>query len=154
MDEAPHGGNLRKGRVSIPGQTYLVTAVTRGRSKVFTNFDHARTLILTMQRSEREGRVESLAFVIMPDHLHWLFRLQAGTLAELMKQVKGRSAAGTGIPGGIWQKGYHDHALRWDEDLVRVAGYLVANPVRAGLVRNVMDYPHWDGIWFVAENRE
>ena len=34
-----------------------------------------------------------------------------------------------------------------DEDLVAVARYIVANPVRAGLVKNVRDYPHWDAVW-------
>jgi len=28
-----------------------------------------------------------------------------------------------------------------------VARYIVANPLRAGLVESVRDYPHWDAIW-------
>ena len=34
--------------------------------------------------------------------------------------------------GPIWQKGYMDRAIRREEDLVRVARYIVANPLRAG----------------------
>ncbi|MFK5927062.1 MAG: hypothetical protein QM483_10570 [Desulfuromusa sp.] len=48
----------------------------------------------------------------------------------------------------IWQKGYHDHALRDDEDLRQVARYIVANPVRAGLVVRAIDYSHWDAEWY------
>lgn len=147
MDEVPHGKNLRKGRVSVSGQVYLVTTVTRGRRDVFSDFGHARTLIRCLQQVEREDAVENLAFVVMPDHLHWLFRLQGGALAEVMKKVKGRSAAIIGCPGGVWQHGYHDHAVRRDEDLVAMAKYVIANPVRAGLVRRVWNYPHWDAIW-------
>ena len=27
------------------------------------------------------------------------------------------------------------------------ARYVVTNPVRAGLVDNIMEYPHWDAVW-------
>jgi putative transposase len=47
----------------------------------------------------------------------------------------------------IWQTGFHDHALRADEDVVRVARYIVANPLRAGLVSSPGEYPHWDAVW-------
>ena len=45
------------------------------------------------------------------------------------------------------QDGYHDHALRQEEDLRAVARYIIANPVRAGLVERIGDYPHWDAAW-------
>jgi len=31
--------------------------------------------------------------------------------------------------------------------LRRVARYVVANPMRAGLVKQIGDYPLWDAIW-------
>jgi hypothetical protein len=37
--------------------------------------------------------------------------------------------------------------LRKDEDLQTVARYIVANPLRAGLVEKIGDYPLWDAIW-------
>jgi REP element-mobilizing transposase RayT len=47
----------------------------------------------------------------------------------------------------LWQEGYHDHALRQEEDIKQIARYIVANPLRAGLVQSVADYPLWDAIW-------
>ena len=47
----------------------------------------------------------------------------------------------------IWQAGYYDHAIRKDEDIVNIARYIIANPIRAGLVKKVGDYPHWHAIW-------
>ena len=46
--------------------------------------------------------------------------------------------------GGItlWQDGFYDRILRRDEDSLDVAAYIVANPVRAGLVHRVTDYPY------------
>ncbi len=52
-----------------------------------------------------------------------------------------------GCNGPIWQKSYFDRAIRKDEDLRTIARYIIANPLRAGLVAHIGEYPHWDTIW-------
>lgn len=142
---APHARDLRKGRYSELGRAYHVTATTLGRRPVFADFYSARVLIQCLRASDSQRRSETLAFVAMPDHLHWLFVLRQGSLAEVVGAVKSVSAHRLG--GRIWQTGYYDHALREDEDVRRVARYLISNPVRAGLVDRVRDYPHWYAVW-------
>ncbi len=89
---------------------------------------------------------ETLAFVVMPDHVHWLVQLSDGArLGEVVRRFKARVSLLLGT--SVWQRGFHDHALRKDEDLVGVAGYSVADPVRAGLVNRVGEYPDWDAVW-------
>ncbi len=141
-----HSADLRKGRVDLKGQIYLLTTVTHERNPVFAEFALARTCISAMRYQQEQGRVKSLAFVVMPDHLHWLVELQNDSLAAVMKSVKGFVARELGNRK-FWQAGFHDHALRRDEDVKRVARYLVANPVRAGLVDSVWQYPYWDAVW-------
>jgi len=41
----------------------------------------------------------------------------------------------------LWQKGYYEHVLRDEEDSKEIAFYIIANPVRAGLVQSPDDYP-------------
>ena len=55
--------------------------------------------------------------------------------------------AATGDCGQVWQPAYHDHALRAEDDLLVCARYLVANPVRAELVRSAHKYPYWNAVW-------
>ena len=136
---------LRKGRYSESGQIYLVTTVTHKRVAVFDQLTEARLLISRIREDARRGSHQTLAFVVMPDHLHWLLQLQQGSLSSLVGRVKSISARRLG--GQVWQKGFHDHALRQEEDLVALARYVVANPLRAGLVERLGDYPHWDAIW-------
>jgi putative transposase len=82
----------------------------------------------------------------MPDHLHWLFALgDRLPLSRVVGAVKSLSAHRIGHR--IWQTGFHDHALRREEDVLGTARYVVANPLRAGLVRSLRDYPHWDAVW-------
>ncbi len=77
--------------------------------------------------------------------------LQSGELASILRRFKSRAAhainATRGVSGSIWQRGYHDHAVRCDENIKALARYVVANPVRAGLCERVGDYPFWDAAW-------
>lgn len=95
---------------------------------------------------DKLGTVSTLAFVLMPDHLHWL--VQLGDRADIRKVVgRVKSLIARRLDQPVWQPGFYDHALRKDEDVATVARYIVANPLRAGLVSRLGDYPHWDAIW-------
>ena len=137
--------DLRKGRVSLPGTAYHITTVTRHRAPYFAALDNGRKLVRELMVLQAEGRCETLCYVVMPDHLHWLMALRTGTLPDVVRLLKGRSARAIGRT--VWQPNYFDHAVRGDEDLHAMAHYIVANPVRAGLAERIGDYPLWDAIW-------
>lgn len=140
---------LRRGRYSEPGRAYFVTCVVRARQPVFASLAHARALIGEMRALEEGRWVTSQAWVVMPDHVHWLFVLGSrACLSETVRRLKGRSSRRIAhANGALWQAGFHDHALRDGEAFQDVARYIVANPLRAGLVQRLGDYPHWDAVW-------
>ena len=150
MDRA-HAHLLRQGRFSQPDGLYLLTTVTHERQPLFTNLFHARAVIAQMRQSEREHACKSLAWVVMPDHVHWLVELKSATLGSLMRRFKSRSSHALyqlGMPRSkVWQAGYQDRALRREESVRVVAEYIIGNPLRAELVDQVGDYPHWDTAW-------
>ena len=143
--------DLLRGRHSEPGREYLVTAVTDQRKPFLGSFDVARLLTQAFRESHEVAQAEWLAFVVMPDHFHALLRLRQVPLATVMRTVRGTSARrinrSLGRSGRVWQPGYHDRALRSEEDRVAVARYIVANPLRAGLAERLANYPHWDAVW-------
>ncbi len=147
------GNALRKGRFSCPNQICLITVVTHARAPLFTDFNAARKLIAELHQSDSGQLTSTLAWVVMPDHMHWLFGLgEHVPLAKLLQRIKGRSAKSInetlnaqGQP--IWQKGYHDRAIRREEDLKAIARYILANPLRAGITDKLASYPHWDTVW-------
>lgn len=146
-----HSQRLRFGRFSEPGRIYLLTTQVHGREPLFADFNLGRMLVGELRAAHEQGWVDSLAWVLMPDHLHWLVRLEAHSLEQLLRRVKTNSARRInqrlGRTGRVWQAGYHDRALRQDEDLQAAARYIVANPLRARLVARLGDYPHWDAVW-------
>jgi REP element-mobilizing transposase RayT len=124
----------------------MITVVTAERRRVFEQFSAARTLIGYLKTENDLQRANTVAFVVMPDHLHWLMQLGEGaTLSQVVRGVKSLTSHRMGYP--VWQRGFHDHAVRHDEDLKAMSRYVIANPIRAGLVSSVGDYPHWDAVW-------
>ncbi|MBX9608972.1 MAG: transposase [Gammaproteobacteria bacterium] len=142
---------LQAGRVSIARQVYLVTIVTHQRQPWFADFFAARTVINELRRLNDTHMAESMAWVIMPEHIHWLMALgTTRSLSIAVKMLKGRSARALGLAalgGAVWQRSFHDHAVRREAELRLIARYIVMNPLRRGLVRRIGDYPHWDAIW-------
>ncbi|WP_429199079.1 REP-associated tyrosine transposase [Luteibacter sp. W1I16] len=142
----PHSKSLRRGRFSEPGRTYLVTTTTASRIPLFLQHDAARSVARICHDPKTWPLSTCVAWVVMPDHWHGLVELGDEPLSRAVARFKGRVSRSLG-QAGMWQEGFHDCGLRRDGDLRRAARYLVANPVRAGLVDSVLDYPYWNTVW-------
>jgi REP element-mobilizing transposase RayT len=151
MPDPAASHRLRSGRYAEPNRIYLLTTNTLDREPIFADYCSGRLVVHQFRQAHISGLVNSLAWVVMPDHFHWLIDLQRGSLSGLMQRTKWLSTKAlnrsTGRQVSVWQQGFHDRALRRDEDLVKMARYIVANPLRAGLVERLGDYPLWDAIW-------
>lgn len=144
--------SLRKGRWSEPGREYLVTTVTDQRRSVFADLYCARAFIQELAALESESFCTWLAWVLMPDHFHGLLRLEhRADLSTVIRFLKARSVTRIRnhqhIPRKTWQPGFYDRALRKEDERLAIARYIVGNPLRAGLVRRIAEYPHWDCVW-------
>jgi len=146
--DTPGYSALRKGRFSVPGGIYHVVTTSHCRRPLFQEFWSARAVVATLHGSTG---VVTLAYALMPDHLHWLLRLGERPLADELEALKSVSARRInrrlGRRGAVWAPGYFERALRREEDLRDAARYVVANPLRAGLVETLSDYSHWDAVW-------
>ena len=151
MSNQQNAHRLRRGRYSESGRIYLLTAVTHQRQHIFQDWLIGRLLVREFRKAQEDKYATSLAWVVMPDHFHWLVVLHSGDLPRLMQRTKSRSARAVNKArqsfGVLWQKGYFDRALRREEDLKAMARYIVANHLRAGLVEHIGQYPLWDAIW-------
>jgi putative transposase len=151
MPDLPASNRLRIGCCAESNRIYLLTINTRDREPIFQDFPSGRVVVNQFRCAQDQGFANSLAWVVMPDHFHWLIELRQGSLGGLVQRTKSLTTKAvklsTGRSVSIWQRGFHDRALRREEDLVKVARYVVANPLRAGLVERLGDYPLWDAIW-------
>ncbi len=137
---------------------YSLTLATAGRKP---NFDDTRTVDYCLHILREEAQrcaFDVLAYGFMPDHLHLLVqsRTEGEDLIDFVKRFKqktgwwflhGRetgslkaSATSSFAALGLWQKSYYDHVVRSEEGLRAAAEYILGNPVRAGLTREVGDF--------------
>ena len=109
MPAAAKGCRLRNARISEPGRIYLLTAVTHQRRPVFSDLRLGRQLVNQLRCADESSATTSMAWVVMPDHLHWLIELNNGTLADLMCRIKSRSGRSINLMqrdlGQVWQRG-------------------------------------------------
>ena len=142
---------LRLGRRSIVGQVYVLTTTTHQRRRLFESEAAVACVIDQFHYIERRGLVQSLAWVVMPDHVHWMFELRGGPLSGIARRMKSSSALALNRLAGrrstVWQPGYFDHAVRAEEALARQALYILGNPVRADLAGQIGEYPHAWSVW-------
>ncbi len=150
----PHSGHvaLRRGRVSLPGQVYLVTFTTDARRLLFTQFWTGAVAAAAMVDPRVWRDAKLLAWVLMPDHWHGLVQLgERDSLDRVVQRLKTNSARRVrqeaNVEYRVWAPGYHDHALRKEEGVRAAARYVIGNPVRASLVGRLGDYPFWDAVW-------
>ncbi|WP_111496539.1 REP-associated tyrosine transposase [Marinobacter bohaiensis] len=134
-------------RQSVIGQEYLITICLQDRQPLFQHFDLARAVVHAFRKMEAQAQASVLAWVVMPDHLHALISLSnpkglGNTVAHFKIDVS--RCASRRIP---WQKGFHERTLRKADDRKDIARYIILNPVRAGLVASVREYPHWDSVY-------
>ena len=153
--ELPHAANLRWGRFSQPGGVYHITKCRHEEARVsFADARVAPILIDSIRWHRDNGFAHLLAFVVMPDHVHWLFMLgEERTLDEVVygfcsytwQQIVPRLLPGTRT---IWQDEYHDHQVRREERASETQEYIHENPVRKGLCAEAEQWP-----WSTANAR-
>ena len=73
--------------------------------------------------------------VVMPNHIHLLLRIHtddngrsmiAPTISTVVRQIKGIVSKNVHFP--VWQKGFHDHVIRGEQDYLDVWNYIEGNP--------------------------
>jgi putative transposase len=123
---------------------YSLTFVTDARRTVFVDADVVTLVLTQILRAVSEKHFTVFAYCFMPDHLH----LIVGGLSDdsdctaFIKAAKQYSGYyySRAHQRRLWGRYGHDRVIRSDLELALTVRYIVANPVRAGLVEHPRDY--------------
>ena len=136
---------LKKEIYSNKNQIFSITICTKDRRPIFGKELWAKTIIETFQTEPFRKNTESYAYCLMPDHLHLLVSPKYGNLIDFIRKWKSYAAnllSKSGWDGSCWQRGFYDHALRKDDDILTTAEYIVHNPVRQHIAKHWREYPY------------
>jgi len=100
------------------------------------------------RQSAREIGIHTVVvgkYVIMPDHIHCFVRVgregRIGLAIKALKRAITKEIHTFQRDKHVWQEGFFDHLLRSSESYSEKWEYVRANPVRAGLVERVEEWP-------------
>ncbi|MGA4323921.1 REP-associated tyrosine transposase [Ectopseudomonas hydrolytica] len=138
----------------------------QGACYFFTLVSHQRRPLLTEApvRAALRGAIEQVrqgypfaihGWVLLPDHLHCLWQLPPGDAEFGLRWSMIKRLTSQALPqsegislsrrlrreAGLWQRRFWEHRIRDEQDLRRHLDYLHWNPVRHGLVQQVVDWP-------------
>ncbi|MGH8116974.1 MAG: REP-associated tyrosine transposase [Rhodanobacteraceae bacterium] len=144
--------NYRRNR--LPGGTYFFTAALRDRSSQLL-VEAVGALRHAYAATQRGLPFESIAVVVLPEHLHAIWRLPEddhnypGRWRSLKARfVRALRRGGYTVPinargeANIWQPRYWEHTIRNDVDLRIHVDYIHWNPVKHGYVDRVGEWPY------------
>lgn len=141
------------------GSTYFFTVVTQHRRPILV--EHIKKLHRAFRLMQVHYPCEIQAVVILPDHLHTIWRLPEGDSDYSLRWAVLKRAFSTTIPAmpataslrnkrekGIWQRRFWEHVIRNEQDWARHLDYIHYNPVKHGYVNNPADweyssFSHW-----------
>ncbi len=128
---------------------YFITICTKDKQKLFWNNVGANCVRPNdYQLSEHgkivENEIQKLntvyasvrvdKHVVMPNHIHMIVSDELGrpqvapTISRIIKQFKGAISKQIGF--SVWQKGYHDHIIRGQQDYDEIWQYIDENPLK------------------------
>ena len=130
-------------RAKAPGSTFFFTVVTNNRRKIFTDKQTVALLRQSIKVVQMRHPFKVEAAVILPDHLHMLWRLpdEDGDYATCWRLSKSyarvypaTSSRQTKSERTAWQRRYWEHLIRDETDWRRHVDYIHYNPVKYGFV--------------------
>ncbi len=142
-------------RVWVPGGTYFFTVNLLERRRTLLT-DHIDSLRNAFAQAKAARPFLMPAYVVLPDHLHCLWRLPPGDddIATRWRHIKttfSRSLPNTErlserrrckSERGIWQRRYWERLIRDEADYRLHFDYIHYNPVKHGHAATAADWPH------------
>ncbi|NOQ63446.1 MAG: transposase [Methyloprofundus sp.] len=136
-----------------PGARYFFTVVTANRKPLL--IENINRLRVAFKTCKERYPFEIDAIVVLPDHLHTLWRLPEGDADFSKRWMVIKRQFSSGLPRedtsaskikkrekGIWQRRFWEHCIRNEDEWRRYMDYIHFNPVKHGYVNNPADWKH------------
>ena len=134
---------------------YFLTFCTFDRARCFTNNESVTVARTQIERAATEQAIALIAYCYMPDHVHFLAEGQSDDSDCLRFIARAKQFSGfhyrAQFKQRLWQRYGYEHTLRADEAAIRVARYILENPIRARLVTRIEDYPYFGSSIYTLE---
>ena len=135
---------------------YSLTFCTYERRVIFVDSDSVRLAFAQILRAADEKGFEITTYCFMPDHVHLIVtglgdNSDAKAFIKAAKQYSAHHFAEQRRTR-LWARYGYERVMRDATERAMTMRYIVENPVRAGLVRSALEYPHvGSDVWSLEE---
>jgi len=134
----------RQLRLEYAGALYHVTARGNGRQDIYLNDKDRRRFLELLGEEVGQQHWRCYAYCLMGDHYHLLLETPEGHLSRGMRRLNGRYTQEFNRRhqrvGHVLQGRYKSILVEKEAYLLELCRYIVLNPVRARMVRQVQDW--------------
>lgn len=134
----------RRPRVDLPGYHHIVNRGVN-RTDVFSDDTDKEKFLQIVCKACRVYGVIMHEYCLMDNHYHLLIENSQENLSLFMRQINANYAIyynkKTKRTGHLWQGRYSSWYILGEDYLYRTIKYIAFNPIEAGMVKNVSEYP-------------
>ncbi len=132
-------------RIEFPGAVYHVTSRGDRREPIYRDDDDRLAHLGVIAHAMDRFDAQVLAYCLMGNHYHLVLHTRAANLSRLMRHVNGVYTQAFNrrheLVGHLFQGRFKAILVDRDAYLLALCRYVERNPVAAGLVRAVADWP-------------
>lgn len=135
----------RKPRIDLAGYHHVINRGVN-RSDIFVDEYDYETFLKIVCKACRVYKVVLHDYCLMTNHFHLLIETKSENLSSFMKHINGNYAIYANKKqkrsGHFWQGRYYSRYINSDEYFYTLIRYIEQNPVDAGVVDTVAEYPY------------
>lgn len=147
------GGMKRRPRDDEPGAIHHVWSRGVARRSIYDCAEERRRFEELMLAVDERGWLKVLAYCLMSNHFHEMVYSPTGELSRGMrwlKQVHAQLFNRThDRDGPLFSGRFGSRRIYTPDDRIRVVRYIDNNPVKAGLIERIEDWPFGSAYWYV-----
>ena len=134
----------RPWRIEYKGALYHLMSRGNDGQDIFHNDEDRNLFLGTISEMSERFEIDIFAYVLMSNHYHLLVRTNQSNLKRAMQWLGAtytrRFNNRHGKSGHLFQGRYKSILIQNDAYIMRLSCYIHRNPLRAGIVRRLIDY--------------
>jgi putative transposase len=147
----------RQWRIEFPGALYHVLSRGNGGQDIFLSNDDRHFFFHLLGALSDRFNIEIYAYVLMDNHYHLLLKTIDANLSKAMHWFGTTYARKFNLNhqagGHLFQGRFKSIVVENDAYLVRLSCYIHRNPLRAGIVERLADFP-WSSYLYYAYKKK
>ena len=135
----------RQWRIEFEGAYYHILSRGNERRNIFYDNDDRISFLEILGKMSERFEIEVYAYVLMNNHYHLLLKTNKPNISKSMQWFGTTYTRRYNIKhkrnGHLFQGRFKNFLVENDEYLMLLSCYIHRNPLRAGIVRRLVDYP-------------